>query len=161
MFFKFCRILNTTHENCVCVAFCMKALNISQGSLLKDNMPLKNEWLCIVFSLFQNIAPYRALILLQVLKLPADPNVVTILEGYVKNCAVNQLCGIGEKPQRRYRYHHYQSNKSRDLERACRRYRHTALSKIACPQKTVAVYENFVSVIVSVKILRYGKDVFK
>ncbi|PNF27680.1 hypothetical protein B7P43_G14592 [Cryptotermes secundus] len=56
----------------------------------------------------------------KVLKLPADPNVVTILEGYVKNCAVNQLCGIGEKPQRRYRYHHYQNNKSRDLERACR-----------------------------------------
>lgn len=56
----------------------------------------------------------------KVLKLPADPNIVTILEGYVKNCAVNQLCGIGEKPQRRYRYHHYQNNKGRDLERACR-----------------------------------------
>ncbi|XP_069685669.1 MSL complex subunit 3 isoform X2 [Periplaneta americana] len=56
----------------------------------------------------------------KVLKLPADPNVVTILEGYVKNCAVNQLCGIGEKPQRRYRYHHYQGNKSRDIDRACR-----------------------------------------
>jgi len=68
----------------------------------------------------------RFRISLQVLKLPADPNIVTILEGYVKNCAVNQLCGIGEKPQRRYRYHHYQNNKGRDLERACRRYRHTA-----------------------------------
>ncbi|KAJ9577149.1 hypothetical protein L9F63_006271, partial [Diploptera punctata] len=55
----------------------------------------------------------------KIVKLPADPNVVTILEGYMKHCAVNQLC-VGEKPQRRYRYNHYQNNKSRDLERACR-----------------------------------------
>ncbi|PSN39620.1 hypothetical protein C0J52_13803 [Blattella germanica] len=56
----------------------------------------------------------------KILKLPADPNVVTILEGYVKNCAVNQLCGIGEKPARRFRYNHYQSNKGRDIDRTCR-----------------------------------------
>lgn len=55
----------------------------------------------------------------KVLNLPADPNIVTILEGYVKHCAVNHLCGISDKPQRRFRYHH-QNNKMRDLDRACR-----------------------------------------
>ncbi|XP_066999110.2 MSL complex subunit 3 [Anabrus simplex] len=54
----------------------------------------------------------------KLVKLPAEPNVATILEGYVKHCAVNQLCNLTDKPQRRYRYH--QSNKARDLDRTFR-----------------------------------------
>ena len=50
----------------------------------------------------------------QLIKLPASPNIITILEGYVKNFAVNILVGTGEKnrnvnqpipPERKYGFH--------------------------------------------------------
>ncbi|XP_050307436.1 male-specific lethal 3 homolog isoform X2 [Anthonomus grandis grandis] len=39
------------------------------------------------------------------LKLPAEPNVVTILESYYRHYATNQFCGLNEKPSSRYRNH--------------------------------------------------------
>ncbi|XP_034249019.1 protein male-specific lethal-3 [Thrips palmi] len=67
----------------------------------------------------------------KVLQLPAEPNVVTILEGFVKHCAVNQLCnshsaaasatGASKNGQsQRYSYKYLHSNKSQDLDSICR-----------------------------------------
>lgn len=39
----------------------------------------------------------------QRLKLPAEPNVVSILESYYRHYATNQFCGLNEKTSRRYR----------------------------------------------------------
>lgn len=46
-------------------------------------------------------------ILIQLIKLPAEPNVVTVLESYIKNFGVNVLCATVEK-QKPYtlREHH-------------------------------------------------------
>ncbi|XP_066258648.1 MSL complex subunit 3 [Euwallacea similis] len=37
------------------------------------------------------------------IKLPAEPNVVTILESYCRHYATNQFCGVNEKPHPRYK----------------------------------------------------------
>ncbi|KAK3912091.1 Male-specific lethal 3-like protein [Frankliniella fusca] len=61
----------------------------------------------------------------KLLQLPAEPNIVTILEGFVKHCAVNQLCNSSttaptssKNGQRHYKYIH--NNKTQDLESICR-----------------------------------------
>lgn len=61
----------------------------------------------------------------KLLKLPAEPNIVTILEGFVKHYAVNQLCNSSttapsssKNGQRHYKYIH--SNKTQDLDSICR-----------------------------------------
>lgn len=37
------------------------------------------------------------------IRLPAEPNVITILESYYRHYATNQICGVNEKPNARYR----------------------------------------------------------
>jgi len=37
------------------------------------------------------------------IKLPAEPNVITILESYYRHYATNQICGVSEKSNTRYR----------------------------------------------------------
>lgn len=37
------------------------------------------------------------------MKLPAEPNIVTILETYYRHYATNQICGLTEKSNTRYR----------------------------------------------------------
>lgn len=37
------------------------------------------------------------------MKLPAEPNVITILESYYRHYATNQICGVSERPNARYR----------------------------------------------------------
>ncbi|KAJ8954959.1 hypothetical protein NQ318_000390 [Aromia moschata] len=39
----------------------------------------------------------------KLMKLPADPNIVTILETYYRHYATNQICGLTEKSNTRYR----------------------------------------------------------
>ncbi|CAH1155086.1 unnamed protein product [Phaedon cochleariae] len=39
----------------------------------------------------------------KLMKLPADPNIVTILESYYRHYATNQICGLTEKSTGRYR----------------------------------------------------------
>lgn len=63
----------------------------------------------------------------KVLKLPAEPNVVTILEGFVKHCAVNQLCnshtaaGSSKNGQsQRYSYKYLHHKQPQDLDSICR-----------------------------------------
>ncbi|KAJ1527669.1 hypothetical protein ONE63_007629 [Megalurothrips usitatus] len=63
----------------------------------------------------------------KLLNLPAEPNIVTILEGFVKHCAVNQLCNshtaaaaAASKNGQRYSYKYMHHNKTRDLESICR-----------------------------------------
>ncbi|KAF7285009.1 male-specific lethal 3 [Rhynchophorus ferrugineus] len=52
-------------------------------------------------------------------KLPAEPNVVSILESYYKHYATNQICGLTEKSNSRYRNHFYKDTKPKteDIQR--------------------------------------------
>ncbi|XP_063244094.1 male-specific lethal 3 homolog [Bacillus rossius redtenbacheri] len=54
----------------------------------------------------------------KLVRLPANPTVVNILEGYVKHCAINQLGGFAEKTERRNRHSH--PNKTKDVDQVCR-----------------------------------------
>lgn len=53
----------------------------------------------------------------KVVHLPAKPNVVTILESYVREYAVNQICGPPERPRRKYRRQQKNQNGSLDMDR--------------------------------------------
>ena len=47
----------------------------------------------------------------QLVSLPADPNVLSVLEGYVKNFALNILYGTVEKPRLRDHQSHLPERK--------------------------------------------------
>ncbi|XP_049802385.1 male-specific lethal 3 homolog isoform X2 [Schistocerca nitens] len=49
--------------------------------------------------------------------LPAKPNVVTILESYVREYAINQICGTPDNLRRKYRRRHNHQNGPLDIER--------------------------------------------
>lgn len=49
--------------------------------------------------------------------LPAIPNVVEILESYVREYAINQICGTPDNLRRRYRRRHNHQNGPLDIER--------------------------------------------
>ncbi|XP_060517612.1 male-specific lethal 3 homolog isoform X2 [Cylas formicarius] len=56
----------------------------------------------------------------KLLKLPAEPNIVTILETYYKHYATSQICGLNEKPSSRYKYYSHNQNcrpKHEDVQR--------------------------------------------
>ncbi|XP_063912809.1 male-specific lethal 3 homolog isoform X2 [Zophobas morio] len=55
----------------------------------------------------------------KLLRLPAEPNVLTILEGYWRHYATNQICDLNEKSHSRHRYLFHSQSKRRpeDVQR--------------------------------------------